>query len=62
MEAFLRQRHVDKETLVGTSLYESFYFFLILDLAFIIITILHSIWNSTPCYVAAWMGGDLAGE
>ena len=27
MEAFLRRRHVDKEILVGTSLYESFFFF-----------------------------------
>ena len=55
MEAFLRQRHVDKEILVGTWLYESLFFPPVLDLAIIII-ILHSIWNSTPSYVAAWMG------
>ena len=61
VEAFLRQRHVDKEILVGTSLYKSF-FSLILDLAFIFIIILHNIWNSTPCYVAAWMGGEFGGE
>ena len=23
--------------------------------------LLHSTWNSVECYVAAWMGGDLAG-
>ena len=61
MEAFLRRRHVDKEILVGTSLYESFFFFPVLDLAIIII-ILHSIWNSTPSYVAAGMGGECGGE
>ena len=24
--------------------------------------LLHSTWSSAPCYVAAWMGGEIGGE
>ena len=35
---------------------------MLLYLKWITRNLLYSTWNSAPCYVAAWMGGEFGGE